>query len=165
MFDIFVLFGCCLCCLLPVFVNTQPPCLHRLNSSHSAHTSFIGAWYPNLNVCIVRCTVSTKFAAENPLCLSSQTDLASNQHQCMWPRTHVVKPSWGALYDPKLACKRSGLCGGQNLWVHAGCCEPPVRGLFALLGDLSCATHTQSAPPCTTRARSFPNQWLLWCMV
>ena len=34
-----------------------------------------------------------------------------------------------------------------SLWVHAGCCEPAVRGLFALLGDLSCVTRTQSAPP------------------
>ena len=34
-----------------------------------------------------------------------------------------------------------------SLWVHAGCCEPAVRGLFALLGDVSRVTCTQSAPP------------------
>ena len=28
MFKIFVLFGRCLCCLLPLFVNRQPPCPH-----------------------------------------------------------------------------------------------------------------------------------------
>ena len=29
MFEIFVLFGQCLCCLLPLFVNRQLPCLHK----------------------------------------------------------------------------------------------------------------------------------------
>ena len=33
MFEIFVRFGRCLCCLLPLFVNRQPPCLHT-NSIH-----------------------------------------------------------------------------------------------------------------------------------
>ena len=32
-FEIFVRFGHCLCCLLPVFVNRQLPCLHT-NSRH-----------------------------------------------------------------------------------------------------------------------------------
>ena len=31
--QIFFHFGRCLCCLLPVFVNRQPPCLHT-NSRH-----------------------------------------------------------------------------------------------------------------------------------
>jgi hypothetical protein len=34
-----------------------------------------------------------------------------------------------------------------SLWVHAGCCEPAVRGLFALLGEFSRVTCTQFAPP------------------
>ena len=33
MFEIFVRFGRCLCCLLPLFVNRQLPCLHT-NSLH-----------------------------------------------------------------------------------------------------------------------------------
>ena len=33
MFEIFVFFGQCLCCLLAVFVNRQPPCPHT-NSRH-----------------------------------------------------------------------------------------------------------------------------------
>ena len=33
MFEIFVLFGRCVCCLLPLFVNRQLPCLHT-NSHH-----------------------------------------------------------------------------------------------------------------------------------
>ena len=33
MFEIFVRFGRCLCCLLPLFVNRQPPCPHT-NSFH-----------------------------------------------------------------------------------------------------------------------------------
>ena len=28
MFEIFLRFGQCLCCLLPIFANRQPPCLH-----------------------------------------------------------------------------------------------------------------------------------------
>ena len=34
-----------------------------------------------------------------------------------------------------------------SLCVHAGCCEPAVRGLFALLADFSRVTCTQFAPP------------------
>ena len=34
MFEIFVCFGWCLCCLLPLFVNRQPPCPHT-NSRHA----------------------------------------------------------------------------------------------------------------------------------
>ena len=33
MFEIFVRFGRCLCCLLPLFVNRQLPCLHT-NAQH-----------------------------------------------------------------------------------------------------------------------------------
>ena len=73
-----------------------------------------------------------------------------NQHQCMWPRTHAVKPSWGALYDPKIALQKNGLCGGQNLVFLVGACRLLRTGCprpFCLLGDLSRVTRTQSAPP------------------
>ena len=33
MSEIFVRFGRCLCCLLPLFVNRQLPCLHTINSN------------------------------------------------------------------------------------------------------------------------------------
>ena len=33
MFEIFLRFGQCLCCLLPIFANRQPPCLHT--NSHN----------------------------------------------------------------------------------------------------------------------------------
>ena len=33
MFEIFVRFGRCLCCPLPIFVNRQPPCRHT--NSHN----------------------------------------------------------------------------------------------------------------------------------
>ena len=41
MFEIFLRFGQCLCCLLPIFANRQPPCLHagayKSSGSHLDH--------------------------------------------------------------------------------------------------------------------------------
>ena len=42
MFEIFVRFGRCLCCLLPLFVNRQLPCLHINSQIHATGCCFPG---------------------------------------------------------------------------------------------------------------------------
>ena len=71
---------------------------------------------------------------------------------------------WVHFMIPKLACKRSGLCIGQNLVFLVGACRllrpGCLRPFCFARGPLMRNTH----PICTTRARSFPNQWLFWCI-
>ena len=55
-----------------------------------------------------------------------------------------MKPSWGALYNPKIGLQKKRPLG---LWVHAGCCKPAVWGSFAWLPGRCQVTCTHSAPP------------------
>ena len=77
---------------------------------------------------------------------------------------NAVKHSWGALCGPKLTCKRSGLCGGQNLVFLVGACKLLRTGcmrLFDLPGRLPRHLH----PSFTPRACSFAHQsfwWWVW---
>ena len=50
-----------------------------------------------------------------------------------------------------------------SLWLHAGCCEPAVRGFLACLAGCR-VTCTHSAPPCTPRASPFAHLRFLWCI-
>ena len=47
-----------------------------------------------------------------------------------------------------------------SLWLHAGCCQPAVRGFLALLGRMPSHLH----PVCTPRASPFACQRFLWCI-
>ena len=107
------------------------------------------------------------------LCLSTRATCAMvhasrfspNQCQCMWPKTPAVKPSWGALYNPKIDLQidlrplrwtESGFLAGACRLLRTGCTglfRPPVRPV-----------RTHLHPLCTPKVSPFPHQRLSWCI-
>ena len=87
-----------------------------------------------------------------------------NQHQCMWPRTHAVKPSGVHFTIPKLACKRSGLCSGQNPVFLVGACRLLRTGCTRPFCWARRCTPANLHPLSTPRAYSFANQRFVGCI-
>ena len=67
--------------------------------------------------------------------------LQKNQHQCMWPRTHVVKPSWGAFSDPKIGSQKKRPLQASGFGAPCGCMQVAANQLYA-------AFHPESPSPC-----------------
>ena len=71
--------------------------------------------------------------------------------------------AWVLFTIPKLGCKGSGLCSGQNLVFLVGAGKlrcPACTGFLGLLGRTPSHTH----PLCTPRTRPFVHQRFLGCI-
>ena len=89
-----------------------------------------------------------------------------HQRQCMWPKTHVVKPWWGASVDPKTGRQKRWPQQSSESCAPCGWMKVAANWLYeaswlAWLG-LACPSHLP--PGFTPRACPFANQSLLWCI-
>ena len=65
---------------------------------------------------------------------------------------------------PKLSCKRSSLCSGQNLVFLVGACRLLQTGCPAFFCLAARPVPSHLHPLCSPRASPFPHQRLLWCI-
>ena len=77
----------------------------------------------------------------------------------VFPNPRAVKPSWGALYDPKIDLQKKRPMRTSKSGAPCANMQVAVRGFLACV-----AVPDHLRPSFTPRACSFANQRLLWCI-